>query len=665
MSLRQAFNPLSSRFFTTTVHELRTPIQSIIGTTELLQQTELDKEQAEYLRQLRFSSDVLLNLVNDILDLSKLISGQVKTEHIFFSLSDLCEQVVDLVCIEAHNKKIEIITDIDYRLPPSIKGDPHRTQQILLNLLKNAVKFTKEGYVHLSVFLDTSKTNIIFEVSDSGIGIPKEKQENLFEDFYQVDNSTTRKFGGTGLGLSISKGLTKLLGGKIGMKDNPSGGSLFWFSLPCIFQNATKPIKPAIPLDPQTRILLVDDNVLSLESFTKKLQFLGFEKIHVATSGQTALDMLKEAAEKKKPYKIAFIDMIMPVMDGWRLSAEINSDENINTTMLFLMVPEGQMGGEAKMKMLDWFNGYLYKPLKKKMLIETLKSISSDSSLDLEPIEIEKPKATGEKILFKQVLIAEDHPINQKLLKTFLEKLQIEVFTASNGKEAILCLNKNRGISFIFMDIQMPLMSGVEATRFLRKKKYKGIIVACTANTNEEDFTTYKQVGMNDYLLKPFKQNDVAKLLEKWSSCFIPTEKYPRQISKTKKILQTSWDSADLLDTVAGDVFLGKQLITQYIQQTRSALINARESLFQKNFERLASIAHALKGSSNAIAAHALALQAEDLEEYINTMLSEKIQTSEKKHDINTEVITSGLNNFSALFLQFEKQSQEVIDSWL
>ena len=228
MPLGKELSPTSSRFFATTVHELRTPIQSIISTTELLQQTKLDKEQAEYLRQLEFSSDVLLNLVNDILDLSKLISGQVTTEIIYFSISALCEQVIDLVCIEAHNKGIEIVSDIDYRLPSIVKGDPHRTQQILLNLLKNAVKFTKEGYVHLSVSLDPTKSNILFEVSDSGIGIAKDKQEKLFDDFFQVDNSITRKFGGTGLGLSISKGLTKLLGGNIGMRDNPSGGSVFW-----------------------------------------------------------------------------------------------------------------------------------------------------------------------------------------------------------------------------------------------------------------------------------------------------------------------------------------------------------------------------------------------------------------------------------------------------
>lgn len=665
MPLGKELSPTSSRFFATTVHELRTPIQSIISTTELLQQTKLDKEQAEYLRQLEFSSDVLLNLVNDILDLSKLISGQVTTEIIYFSISALCEQVIDLVCIEAHNKGIEIVSDIDYRLPSIVKGDPHRTQQILLNLLKNAVKFTKEGYVHLSVSLDPTKSNILFEVSDSGIGIAKDKQENLFDDFFQVDNSITRKFGGTGLGLSISKGLTKLLGGNIGMRDNPSGGSVFWFSLPCITQNKEEKENYEIALNPKTRILLVDDTILSLESFSKKLQFFGFENVHVATSGQNALDMLTEAAEKKNPYTLAFIDMSMPVMDGWRLSAEINSNKNINTTKLFLMVPEGQMGGEAKMKMLDWFNGYLYKPIKKKMLIETLQSISENMPIDLEPVETEKFNSFKGENIFKKILVTEDHPINQKLLKTFLEKLGVEVFTANNGKEAILCLDQNRNISFVFMDIQMPIMSGIEATVFLRKKNYKGVIVACTANTNEEDFLSYTKAGMNDTLLKPFKQKDIEKLLEKWSST-LQLVKQPSQIAaKKQRFEKKSWDSQDLLDTVAGDVFLGEQLITQYIQQTRTALVGIRESLLQKHFQNLSAIAHSIKGSSSTISAHSLAIQAELIENYAEKLVTQQKDNNNENFEKEMGKLTELINDFSALFLQFEKQSQEVIDSWL
>lgn len=648
-----------TRFLATTIHEIRTPIQTIIGTLELLSETKLDKEQSEYLRQLKFSTDVLLNLANDVLDLSKLQSGKFNIETIPFSVIEVAEQVMDLICIEAHSRGLEIITDIDYSLPLTIMGDPTRTQQVILNLVKNAVKFTKKGYVQLCVSAMNDSSSLLFEIKDSGIGISKEKQDRIFTDYYQADDSTTREYGGTGLGLSICKNLVKRFGGEIGMKPNSSGGTIFWFTLPLISSSPQPSDKSYTAHDTDTRILLVDDHILSLESLSKKLKTFGFNHIHAATSGQMGLDMMRSAAEKSEPYKLVLIDMIMPTMDGWRLSAEINADHTINNAKLFLMVPEGQMGGDAKMKMLDWFNGYLYKPIKKNMLIEILDQIRSDEPMDLEIVE---PAEPVEELMMKEpekeekiehpfaVLVAEDHPINQKLMKTFLELLNVSVYTADNGEEAVKQTVKYPEIQLIFMDIQMPVMTGIEAAKAIRKNGYEGIIVACTANTDTDDYNHYLQAGMNDILVKPFKKREVELILNKWSSAvslLVPKEADTVQSSPQESIF---WDSDDLLDTVGSDIFLAEQLVNQYIDQTRVFLIKAKEALFQYNFQSLSRVAHSLKGSSASISATALFNSAKNLETAAN-----------KSHYDETK---DQLNDFSALFAKFVSAAGVTISEW-
>lgn len=646
-----------TRFLATTIHEIRTPIQTIIGTLELLSETKLDKEQSEYLRQVKFSADVLLNLANDVLDLSKLQSGKFNIEIIPFNVAQTAEQVMDLICIEAHNRGLEIITDIDYSLPLNIMGDPTRTQQIILNLVKNAVKFTKKGYVQLCVSSTNADSTLLFEIRDSGIGIPGEKQNKIFTDYYQADDSTTREYGGTGLGLSICRSLVKRLGGEIGMKPNPSGGSIFWFTLPLVTASEQSADKHYTAQDADIRILLVDDHILSLESLSKKLKTFGFKHIHAATSGQMALDMMRSGAEKNEPYKLVLIDMIMPGMDGWRLSAEINADHTINNAKLYLMVPEGQMGGDAKMKMLDWFNGYLYKPIKKNMLIEVLDQMRSDEPMDLEIVEaveefvlLEEEKEDVKPEYPFSVLVAEDHPINQKLLKTFLEQLNVSVFTADNGEEAVKQTVNHPEIQIIFMDIQMPVMTGIEASENIRNNGNEAIIIACTANTDTDDYDRYLKAGMNDILVKPFKKREVEIILNKWSSAV--TLILPEELDNAKDDAKVSafWDSEDLLDTVGSDIFLAEQLINQYIEQTRVFLIKAKEALFQYNFQSLSRVAHSLKGSSASISAAALLLSARDMENAANN----------SRFDESREQ----LNEFSALFAKFVAIAGETITEW-
>lgn len=685
---------LSSPFFANAVHELRTPIQTIIGTLELIRDTELNQEQNEYVRQINFSADILLSLVNDLLDFSKIRSGQFKIEKIPMNIFNNAEGTVDLISIEAHNRGLEIVTDLDPALPEYMTGDPTRIQQVILNLVKNAVKFTSSGYVCLKVSSVDEGRKVRYEVIDSGIGVPDEKKKLIFQDFMQADISTSRKYGGTGLGLSICKNLASLMGGNLDIKDNPSGGSIFWFELP--LDKCGKPEetheeeKLCIPSD--TRILLVDDNPLALNALTKKLEILGITHVSTASSGEDALNQLKTATKDGTPYDIALIDMVMPVMDGWRLASEINADRSINSTKLILMVPEGQMGSEAKMKMLDWFNGYIYKPIKRRLLVKVLNEGLSQN-LDLEiakaqPVEEVKGVDNLEEIEELEeipsivvsaeirtdslsltesgaapvqqdaeivpsctVLVAEDHPINQKILKTFLTKMNVTVFTADNGNQAVQQVKNHPEIQLIFMDIQMPEKNGVEATIELRKDGWKGIIIACTANSDEADFEIYRQNGMDDTLVKPFKKQNVQDILAKWNSSLPAASQEPEIVKAVPDDpIKAIWDCQDMLDTVSNDYNLAEQIVGQFIDQTRTQLITATEAVCMKNCQVLARVAHTLKGSSGAISAFALQNAAKDMEK----------AAKENKFEETCQHMTE----FQTVFARFEFITKEQLTEW-
>ncbi len=601
----------SSRFLASTLHEMRTPIQTIIGSLELLSTTPLNKEQLEYARQIQFSANVLLTLANDVLDFTKIRSAEFKLESIPYNVTQIVEQVTDLISVEAFNKGLEIVTDIFPSVPKEVNGDPTRVQQIILNLLKNAVKFTDTGYIHITVECQ-EEDSLLFRVIDSGIGIPEESRHKLFKDFYQVDASTTRKYGGTGLGLSICKSLVTAMKGNIGVSQNPTGGSIFWFTLPCK-KNPEQFELISIPdfeIPDNTRILVVDDNFLARNSFEQKLRNLGLKSIDSVSSGELALEKMRTAAREKNPYTICFIDMIMPGIDGWHLAADINADKKINDSKLFLVVPEGQMGGEAKMKMLNWFNGYLYKPVKRQKLIEVLSAAFSEpETLEIveqvenqAPVKEENPDseiARGVKIL-----VAEDHSVNRKLITTFLKKFGGEVYEAEDGKKAVEKTLANPALDIIFMDIQMPEMNGIDAAIEIRKSGYNGVIVACTANNDASDFEAYKKAGMNDIIAKPFKSADIKNILEKWNNAFsaslIPVEAVQKAEAPDIDIV---WDESDFADTIENNFEMGCQLVNDFIPQTESLIKKIPDLLKQKNWYELRQIGHTIKGSAASISA--------------------------------------------------------------
>lgn len=642
-------------FMANAVHEIRTPVQTVIGTLDLLSDTHLNAEQMEYVRQIRYGADVLLALVNDILDFSKIKSHKMTLETVPFDIKVLSENVVHLISIEAYNKGLEIVTDIDYNIPDKVIGDPTRIQQILLNLLKNAVKFTNQGYIHLE--LSKKEDELLFQITDSGIGISKEKQQTLFESFVQGDSSYTRKYGGTGLGLAICRGLVSRMNGKIGVKPNPYGGSCFWFSIPFISEEKTSQRAFELPVPATTRILIVDDSNLATKSLVRQLNSIGLQYIQSSSNCDDALLKMKYAAKLGNPFDMVFIDMIMPVADGWYLASEIKNDDDICNAKLYMLVPEGQMGTSAKMKLMDWFAGYVYKPVRRDKLdallldtngdipsmrlIEEVQSPEELQKADL--LEAEKDFHLAENIT---ILIAEDHPVNRQILVQFVEKYGANILEASNGKEALTLVEQHPEIQIIFMDIQMPIMSGTEATKELRKRFYQGIIIACTANNDPKNFIEYQEDGINDILVKPFKREKVKKMLDKWKMVINLPQAQSISVSNDNKIVKDDlWDIQDFEDTIGQDWDLGNQIILDFIDQTRNFIIVSKNILETQDFEELHRIAHTLKGSSAAISA--------------NKLTNISAQLSQAAKDKNASAFLLHLIEFEEQFNRFILQSNK------